>query len=290
MNFGFEYGVVDIRDYLRHRPLKGRDWIKSILVFVFPYAGKAPEVDGYLTAKYAYGKDYHAVIKDKLEEIARKLGLKRYEALADVSYLDEKLCAVLAGLGKIGKNNLLLTPKYGSRVLIGEIATDADFPKTEKVVPDPCVGCFLCVRKCPTGALRNGFDKKRCLSYLSQKAGGDFELYEKMELVVGCDVCQDVCPLNRQEQAFPEEFRFDWKSRFTLEEFLEIGEEGFKEHYQDKAFCFLGYKKILRNLLVLEANKNSLALADLKRFENDSEVWFKKHIDYLKGRISGGKD
>ena len=255
MNFGFEYGVVDIGGYLRHRPLKGRDWIKSILVFVFPYAGKAPEVDGYLTAKYAYGKDYHAVIKQTGRN-RPKLGLKKYERACGRELPGRKTLRGSRRLGKIGKQ-LAPDPEIRFPGPDRGIRTDADFPKTEKVVPDPASAAFLCVRKCRTGALRNGFDKKRCLSYLSQKAGGDFELYEKMELVVGCDVCQDVCPLNRQEQAFPEEFRFDWKSRFTLEEFLEIGKEAFKEHYKDKAFCFLATRDFEESFGP-GANKNSL--------------------------------
>lgn len=287
----FDYGVVDIRDYLRHRTLRNKDWIKSIIVFVFPYANDAPKAEGYLTAKYAYGRDYHIVIKNKLEEIAETLGFEKYEAMTDISYLDEKLCAVLAGLGRIGKNNLLLTPKYGSRVLIGEIVTSVVFPKTESELPNPCIDCFLCVKNCPTDALRNGFNKKKCLSYLSQKTSADYELYDKMELAVGCDVCQDVCPLNRKEYDYPEEFRFDPKSRFVLQDFLEIGEKNFREHYQDKAFAFLGYRKILRNLLVLEANKGKLRPGELEKYAGLYEdAWFKKHVGHLKGRLAGGKD
>ncbi|HHX81212.1 MAG TPA: epoxyqueuosine reductase [Acholeplasmataceae bacterium] len=286
---GFDYGIVSFFDYQKYRKVKNKDWIKSIIVFVFPYAGKDAAIDGYLTAKYAYGKDYHLVIKAKLEELAEKLKLSRYEVMTDISYLDEKLCAVLAGLGKIGKNNLLLTPKYGSRILIGEIVTSEELPITTKELENPCIDCYLCIKKCPTQALSEGFNKKQCLSFLSQTRGNTFDLYDKMELVVGCDICQDVCPLNRREQAYPKEFCFDIKSRFLLEEFEKLDEESFKEYYQDKAFGFLGFKRLLRNLLVLETNNKKLSLEALEKYENlIDEEWFRNHLEYLKGRIKNG--
>ena len=112
--------------------------------------------------------------------------------------------------------------KYGSRVLIGEIVTSVVFPKTESELPNPCIDCFLCVKNCPTDALKNGFNKKSACPYLSQKTSADYELYDKMELAVGCDVCQDVCPLNRKEYDY-RRFRFD-RNRFVLQDFLEISE------------------------------------------------------------------
>jgi epoxyqueuosine reductase len=286
---GLDYGIVHFSDYQKYRKVKNKDWIKSIIVFVFPYAGKEPDVDGYLTAKYAYGKDYHVVIKAKLQELAEKLKLQRYEVMTDISYLDEKLCAVLAGLGKIGKNNLLLTPKYGSRVLIGEIVTSEVLPKTTKELESPCLDCSLCIKKCPTGALNEVFNKKLCLSFLSQTRGVAYALYDKMKLVVGCDICQDVCPVNKKEQTYPEEFRFDLKSRFFLEEFEKLDEESFRKHYHDKAFGFLGFKRILRNLLVLETNNNKVTIEDLEKYEKlTDEEWFRNHLEYLKGRIKNG--
>lgn len=291
MNFeGFDYGIVSFSDYQKHRPVKNKDWIRSIIVFIFPYAGKKPDVDGYLTAKFAYGQDYHVVIKNKLERFAKGMGLEKYETYTDISFLDEKLCAVLAGLGKIGKNNLLLTPRYGSRVLIGEIVTDSVFPKTERELPNPCLDCQLCVKNCPTGALRDGFNKKICLSYLSQTKGDAYELYDKMEFAVGCDICQDVCPLNKKEAVYPAEFSFDSKSRFVLKDFLKLDDNSFREYYQNKTFAFLGYTKILRNLLVLEAKNKQITASELEEYEKLSdEEWFKKHIEYLKGRITSGK-
>ena len=151
---GFDYGVVG---YPRlpppPHPEKQATGLKASLS-LYSYANDAPKAEGYLTAKYAYGRDYrYCHQKKKLEEIAETLGgFEKYEAMTDISYLDEKLCAVLAGLGRIGKNNLLLTPKYGSRVLIGEIVTSVVFPKTESELPNPCIDCFLCVKNCPTDA------------------------------------------------------------------------------------------------------------------------------------------
>ena len=287
----YDFGVVSFSEYKKYKNVKNKDWIKSIIVFIFPYSGKIPDESGYLTAKYAYGKDYHQVIKTKLEKLAKSLELEEYEVMTDISFLDEKLCASLAGLGRLGKNNLLLTPKYGSRVLIGEIVTSEEFPETSTDLSNPCLECSLCIKKCPTEALNEGFQKEKCLSFLSQTKGSNYSLYDKMNLVVGCDICQDFCPLNKGENPYFEEFRFDSKSSLTLQDIGGLDDESFRELYQDKAFVFLGYWKLLRNLLMLEANQEKLKPQDLERFASLSdELWFKSHLEYLKGRINNGKD
>jgi epoxyqueuosine reductase len=284
--FPYPYGVIPFSEYLKYRKVKKKDWIKSILVFLFPYPNETAEASGYLVAKYAYGKDYHAVIASVLEQIAKDLQLERYQVLVDRSFLDEKLCASLAGLGRVGRNNLLLTPEYGSRVLIGEIVTATEYPGQVHRLNDPCVNCAKCVQACPTGALNDGFQKNRCLSYLSQSTTGDYALYEKMDLAVGCDVCQNVCPLNRKKSCYPEEFGFDAKAVFKPKEFYQMNEETFQDYYRDKTFNYLGYLKILRNILVLEVKNKNISREELEDFrKRHPEAWFREHLEYLKGRL-----
>ena len=127
--FGVDYGIVPISEYLKYQEIDEKykekyPWMRSVIVFVFPFSNKPVKRERYLSARFAYGEDYHIVVKEKLEKIAEELNLQNYTTLTDVSFFDEKLLAYLAGLGGYGKNNLIITPKYGTNVAIGEIVTD----------------------------------------------------------------------------------------------------------------------------------------------------------------------
>ncbi|NLD27051.1 MAG: epoxyqueuosine reductase [Acholeplasmataceae bacterium] len=280
------YGIIPFSEYQKYRKVKKKDWIKSILVFLFPYPNETAESSGYKVAKYAYGQDYHQVIATKLEEIAQELHLERYQVLVDQSFLDEKFCASLAGLGKVGRNNLLLTPEYGSRVLIGEIVTSEELHKKVRLIDNPCIDCKKCIEACPSGALDDGFNKQRCLSYLSQSNSAAYDLYDRMVLAVGCDICQDVCPVNGKTYDYQVDFEFDAKAVFKPKEFYKLSEEEFQEYYRDKTFNYLGYLKILRNILVLEVKNKDISREELENFQKlYPEKWFVEHLEYLKGRL-----
>lgn len=294
----YRYKIIRYQDYLLAKEEEANpeyQWIESILVFLFPYPEKRHESSGYLPAKFAYGKDYHQVVKQKLEEIAKNLELNRYEVLVDQSFLDEKAVAVLAGLGEIGRNNLLLTQEFGSRVFIGEIVTDKKLitsaVKQEQAFSNVCLHCNLCVEHCPTKALVDGFDKSKCLSFLSQKVSNDYHLYDKMECYYGCDICQDVCPLNQKEYEYLEEFEYHEDSCLNLTDIIDLTNEEFARKYHHKAFNWIPVKRMIRNLLVLEANNNKLSIKDIEYFQKKfyNTDWLVDHLTYLKGRIQRGK-
>lgn len=294
----YRYKIIRYQDYLLAKEEEVNpeyQWIESILVFLFPYPEKRHEAYGYLPAKFAYGKDYHQVVKQKLEEIAKNLELNRYEVLVDQSFLDEKAVAVLAGLGEIGRNNLLLTQEFGSRVFIGEIVTDKKLitsaVKQEQAFSNVCLHCNLCVEHCPTKALVDGFDKSKCLSFLSQKVSNDYHLYDKMECYYGCDICQDVCPLNQKEYEYLEEFEYHEDSCLNLTDIIDLTNEEFARKYHHKAFNWIPVKRMIRNLLVLEANNNKLSIKDIEYFQKKfyNTDWLVDHLTYLKGRIQRGK-
>jgi epoxyqueuosine reductase len=180
---------------------------KSVVVIAVNYYREVPETppDQGRIARYAYGRDYHKVLKKLLKQLALFMTENFPEAqchiCVDSSPLLEKGYAVAAGLGFIGKNTTLITPEFGSFVLLGEIITslelDYDKPKT-----GTCGNCTRCIDACPTEAIiaPSTLDAKRCISYLTIEHKGPIpeEFHKPMvNLIFGCDICQEVCPYNK---------------------------------------------------------------------------------------------
>jgi epoxyqueuosine reductase len=172
-------------------------------------------------SRYAWGSDYHDVLRGKLEELVVALRGQFEESFearvyADTGPLQERAFAKYAGLGWLGKNTLLLNQTLGSWFFLGVVLTTLDLAPTlgtaESPPPDLCGTCRRCIDACPTDALVEPYvmDARRCISYLTIELRGGIpeELREPMgRHVFGCDICQDVCPWNRrapvtQEQAF----------------------------------------------------------------------------------------
>jgi len=177
---------------------------RSVLVFLRSYAWAAwPVPRGHAqVAAYARGRDYHVSMKNDLRVIAAHLGEGRARAFVDTGPVLERYWARASGLAAAGKNGLCLRPDAGSRFFIGVIVTTLHCPPSEAAPRDPCAGCDLCLRSCPTGALVAPYvlDATRCLSYLTIEHRGAIapEFRAAMGAVVfGCDRCQDVCPHNR---------------------------------------------------------------------------------------------
>lgn len=283
--FPYPFGIIPFSLYTQYHFVQNKDWIKTILVFVFPYRNKDLESEKFKVAKFAYGKDYHQVIASKLEKVAKELDLKEYQVLVDNSFLDEKLCAVLAGLGSMGRNDLLLTPEFGSFVFLGTIVTASEFSRTETIQPSLCQDCSLCISACPTGALDMQFNKQLCLSYLSQSKSDNYPLYDLMERVVGCDLCLDACPFNQKDHSYLPDLEIDDKAFFDSS-FKTLDKNEFKKYYQDKTFNYLGYLKILRNILVLEAKDKLVTREELENYQKKyPEPWFANHLEYLKEKL-----
>ena len=228
-------------DYLKNKNCEEEkyNWVNSIIVFIFSYDSKSRQND-FLPAKLAYGKDYHKIVKNKIAEFLFEIGdIGRTEILVDQSFLDEKKLAVIAGLGIMGLNNLLIS-KNGTYVVIGEVLTDYEFNKYDHYDFQTCIKCDKCVKACPTGALENGYDRSKCLSYLNQSRTNRFDLLEKMNTYYGCDICQDVCPFNNNVVKGTKELSFLEDSVITLDEILSLNEQEFVSKYQEKSFQWIG--------------------------------------------------
>jgi epoxyqueuosine reductase len=143
--------------------------------------------------------DAYAVLREKLDELGRRLG-GDYRVLVDANQHVDREAAARSGVGFYGKNTLLITRRHGSWVVLGTLVTDAELEPTPPLDAD-CGECRLCIDACPTGALDEPgtLDSTKCLSYWSQSEHSMAKEYEaKMGVqVYGCDICQDVCPWNR---------------------------------------------------------------------------------------------
>lgn len=177
---------------------------KTVIVACFPYLLEDSQYKNRNISKYAVVTDYHNVALARLEKAADKLRTlypeNKFSAFADNSPIPEVRAACAAGLGVRGINTLLITKKYGSYVFIGEIVTDLEIKSTDNKT-NACIGCKKCIDACPARAVsETDFDEKGCLSAVTQKKGEltaeEEDLMKKCGCVWGCDICQDVCPMN----------------------------------------------------------------------------------------------
>ena len=237
------------------------DDAKSIIVCAFPYyIGKLEDSN---LSKYCYGKDYHIVVKDVLqevcEEIKKDISDFKYKVFADNGPLVDRYLAYLSGIGYYGINNNIITDKYGSYVFIGYIVNNFEF-EIDKPLDKTCCKCNKCVKYCPGNALEGNYkmDPKKCLSYLTQKkeelSKDEKEKIKNNKMVFGRDICQDVCPHNKNiEKTSIEDFKISLLGKLDEEEIEEISNKEFKRRYGNRAFSWRGRKIIKRNMdIILE--------------------------------------
>ena len=177
---------------------------KSVISVLFNYYPKEKQnKNTYKISKYAYGRDYHYVLKEKLftlfEYINLEIGKISGRAFVDSAPVMDKVWAAKSGLGWIGKNTNLISKELGSFQFIGELIIDLEL-EYDHPVKDYCGNCTNCIDACPTNALSPyQLDARKCISYLTIEKKGDIpkEFNDKLnDWIFGCDICQDVCPWN----------------------------------------------------------------------------------------------
>ncbi len=222
----------------------------SVIVAVFGYYF---EEDTHPFPKYCAIPDYHRVVKEEFEKIIGDI-FEDYKIMADISPFNEKKLASDAGLGEIGENNLLLTDDFGSYVFIGEALVKEKLPEVKHEKKSLCTHCRKCVEACPSKALADGFEKEKCLSFLSQKKNlceQEAEILKNASYFIGCDICQTSCPLNKKaKKTAIEEFKKP-VLKLSEKEILSIKDEEFKEKYNDFAFCYKGVEILKRNVRII---------------------------------------
>ncbi len=230
---------------------------KSIIVCLFSYHANI-NAKGNISS-YAYGVDYHRVVKQKLEELAKPLIDSGYcaKCYTDTGALSDRHLAFCAGLGFYGKNGMLINEKLGSRFFIGHIITDCPIKEDKPLKNTICMGCGKCLKACPSGAIKDNFvfDEKLCASFISQVKGElsamEQQIIIKSGYIWGCDICQDVCPYNIDlDQTSIGEFKEDLICNLEIDE--DMSNREFKKKYKDRAFSWRGKDVLIRNINLLK--------------------------------------
>ena len=232
---------------------------KSIISLTYNYYPEdlqnkeAPKI-----SKYAYGMDYHYVIKEKLNFfltfIKDKIGNVHGRAFVDSAPILEKAWAAKSGIGWVGKNSNLITKQVGSFYFLAELIVDLDLDY-DRIESDHCGECTACIDSCPTQAITQPYvvDGSKCISYftIELKENIPKEFKGKFDdWVFGCDVCQDVCPWNKFSKSHKEPL-FQSSSelmKMSRDEWNEITEETFNKIFKNSAVKRTGYKGLTRNL------------------------------------------
>lgn len=215
-------------------------------------------------SRYALGRDYHKVIRQRLEKFAQQLqteiGAFGYRVFTDSAPVLEKPIAVKAGLGWMGKHTNILSRESGSWFFLGEIYTDLPLEETGSV-SEHCGQCTACIDVCPTQAILAPYvlDARRCISYLTIEYQGSIPLELRPLMgnrIYGCDDCQLICPWNRFAQTSPEA---DFAVRNGLDsarlsELFQWSESEFSRKLEGSAIRRIGYERWLRNIAVAIGN------------------------------------
>ncbi len=234
--------------------------VVSLLLNYYPDSFQNDE--SFKISKYAYGEDYHFVIKDKLKEllysIQENIGEVSGRAFVDSAPVLDKAWAAKSGLGWIGKNSNLITQKVGSFYFIAELIIDLEL-EYDHAVTDHCGSCTACIDACPTQAIVAPYivDGSKCISYytielkenLPEEMKGKFD-----EWMFGCDTCQDVCPWNRFSKPHSEPLfnpNPDLLS-FTKKDWLEITEETFRTVFKNSPIKRTKFDGLKRNINFLK--------------------------------------
>jgi epoxyqueuosine reductase len=241
--------------------VEGAQTVISLLLNYFP-SEKQKDPASPKISKYAYGEDYHFVIKDKLKELIRfiqdEIGEVNGRAFVDSAPVMDKVWAKKSGLGWIGKNTNLIHPKEGSFFFIAELITDLNIDADEPI-KDYCGTCTRCIDACPTEAIVQPYvvDGSKCISYLTIELKDEIlpkEFGGKMDnWMFGCDVCQDVCPWNRFSKVSQEK-RFQPTLTLldlTKSEWKNLEEETFQKLFKNSAVKRTKFSGLKRNITFL---------------------------------------
>jgi len=244
----------------RYDPRLLAEGTKSIVTVLYNYFPKQQLGGPYKIAKYAYGADYHDVLKRKIRQLLERIEtqtgkLDGVRVFVDSAPVLDRAWAVRCGLGFIGKNTTLIHPKKGSFFFIGHLFLPLELEETGSPMTNRCGRCTKCLDACPTGALESPFhiDARKCISYLTIEYKGSFmginpETFNGW--MYGCDICQDVCPYNRF--ALPNhEPEFQPSQRLLAmrnEDWEKLSKEDFDALFEHAAVQRAGYEGLKRNI------------------------------------------
>ena len=243
-------------------------------------------------SRYALGRDYHKVIRNRLQKLADQtvaaIGDFGYRAFCDSAPVMEKALAEKSGQGWLGKHTNIINRKQGSWFFLGELYTDVPLPVDEPTT-DHCGSCRACMDVCPTDAITAPYqlDARRCISYLTIELHGSIPVEFRKAIgnrIYGCDDCQLVCPWNRYAKLTAEP---DFQSRHGLDkaslvELFGWTEETFLRNTEGSAIRRIGYLRWLRNIAISLGNapRSSAVVESLKKKRDHSSEIVREHVDW----------
>ncbi len=285
-----------------NRPESLLEGAKSVVSLAVSYNTGEPEEDGPLrgkVARYAWGDDYHELLKPRLRRFADALtplaGREvRTGVFVDDGPMNDRAAAARSGLGWFGKNTNILTPTHGSWVFLGQVVTDLELAP-DAPLAKTCGNCVRCIDDCPTGAIVAPYviDNRRCISFLTIELRGPIprELRPLVGAwVFGCDICQDVCPVNRKarpggEAAFRQRGDFAAPELIPL---LELDEQGFRERFRGSPMKRAKLSGLRRNACVALGNlADAAAVPALAMALAGDDALVRSHAAWALGRIGG---
>jgi epoxyqueuosine reductase len=252
---------------LRTDPTKLVPGARSVITLMYNYySSEKQNEDAPRISKYAYGEDYHEVIREKLNQflfmLRETFGEVQGRGFVDSAPVLERSWAQRSGLGWIGKNGNLIVKGSGSFFFLATLITDLDAEPDDMITQDFCGSCNRCIEACPTEAIlpNKEINGSKCISYFTIELKDELipaEMKEKFQnWMFGCDVCQDVCPWNRFSQPNTDERFRPIREILNLstEEWEEMSEEAFKKIFRNSPLKRSKFKGIKRNLAFLRSN------------------------------------
>jgi epoxyqueuosine reductase len=269
LNKGFHGKMSYMENHFEKRidPRQLVEGAKSVISLTYNYftEEKQTDIDSPKISQYAYGVDYHYVVKEKLKNlihfIQAEIGEVNGRAFVDSAPVLERDWAKRSGVGWVGRNTLLINPKQGSFFFLAELILDLDLVY-DNPIKDYCGTCRKCIDTCPTEAISpEGYfiDGSKCISYLTieLREALPIEFQDKMDnWMYGCDVCQDVCPWNRFSKRHNEPQFEPHPDLLTMEksDWEEITEDVFKEIFKKSAVKRTKFEGLKRNIKFLNQN------------------------------------
>ena len=244
---------------------------RSVVAVAVSYRSSLPDSSSHgqddsrvWVSRYAWGRDYHRIVKKKLVHLGRWLVERRpgcgWRACVDTAPILEREWAAAAGLGWIGKNTALLNRRLGSELFLGLLLTDLEL-EPDAPVSEHCGTCTACLDACPTRAFPEPrvLDARRCVAYLTVEHRSEIPSGLAAgvgDMVAGCDICQEVCPWTRKAPAdlHPEFAPAAARYRPRLEELEGLSETGYREWRRGSALSRISYPQFRRNLAVVRGN------------------------------------
>lgn len=261
-----------------------------VVGLAYPKRILKPVHGAFIPSFYCFGTDYHLVLKARLEEAIRGFPFK-YQLGVDNHPWDERLGAVLAGIGFFGKHQLIIHETLGSYFFLGLLFVDVPFESpSPSIVINTCGDCRKCIDACPTQALsEQGYEMTRCLSYLNQSKQPLSKLDAMANYCLfGCDICQLACPKNKNAGTIHHpEFAHDGADVVQADDLFRLSERAFEVKYPNKAFLWKGKTILMRNGALLLWKKNNHAYdAILRSTLSNKPSWYQSTVEaFINDRI-----